>query len=143
MELTESLKNEFIFSLQRLSDSINNVIDTECYDYLQVSEIHKTYIEYCKAFQSIDVFSEVPLNVNIKFPKQINKFFWSGKASEKEVFLFGKYTRRNYSFEKKAKEMFEKIKPNLQLIYHYLKNPKANLNDTYVKKLTELINSKI
>lgn len=101
MELTENLKNEFISSFQRLTTSINNVIDNEYYDYQQVYEIHKTYIEYCKAFQSINCFSSVPLNTKIKFPKQLIKSNWAGKATTKEVFLFGKYRRRNYFFKRR------------------------------------------
>lgn len=83
MELTENIKKEFISSFQRLITSINRVIDNEYYDYQQVNEIYKTYIEYCKAFQSINCYSNVPLNTNIKFPKQIIKSNWAGKATTK------------------------------------------------------------
>ena len=140
MELTENLKNEFISSFQRLTTSINSVIDNEYYDYQQVYEIHKTYIEYCKAFQSINCFSNVPLNTKIKFPKQLIKSNWAGKATTKEVFLFGKYSRRNYFFENKVKEMFEEIKPNLQLISLYLKNDFSS-NEKYKNELIEIINN--
>ena len=126
MELTENIKKEFISSFQRLITSINRVIDNEYYDYQQVNEIYKTYIEYCKAFQSINCYSNVPLNIKIKFPKQIIKSNWAGKATTEEIFLFGKYTRRNYYFEKKVKEMFEEMKPNLQLIYLHLKNDSSS-----------------
>ena len=139
MELTENLKKEFISSFQRLTTSINSVIDNEYYDYQQVYEIHKTYIEYCKAFQSINCYSNVPLNTKIKFPKQIIKSNWAGKATTKEIFLFGKYTRRNYYFEKKVKEMFEEMKPNLQLIYLHLKDDSSS-NEKYKNELIEIIN---
>lgn len=140
MELTENLKDEIISSFQRLTTSINNVIDNEYYDYQQVYEIHKTYIEYCKAFQSINCFSSVPLNTKIKFPKQLIKSNWAGKATTKEVFLFGKYTRRNYFFEKKVKEMFEEMKPNLQLIFLYLKNDFSS-NEKYKNELIRIVNN--
>lgn len=140
MELTENIKKEFISSFQRLITSINRVIDNEYYDYQQVNEIYKTYIEYCKAFQSINCYSNVPLNTKIKFPKQIIKSNWAGKATTKEIFLFGKYTRRNYYFEKKVKAMFEEMKPNLQLIYLHLQNDSSS-NEKYKNELIEIINN--
>lgn len=140
MELTENLRKEFISSFQRLTISINNAIDNEYYDYQQIYEIYKTYIEYCKAFNSIDCFSDVPLNTKIKFPKRLIKSNWAGKATEKEFLLFGKYTRRDYFFEKKVKEMFEEMKPNLQLINLYLKND-FNSNEKYANDLIEIINN--
>lgn len=88
MELTENLKNEFISSFQRLTTSINNVIDNEYYDYQQVYEIHKTYIEYCKAFQSINCFSSVPLNTKIKFPKQLIKSNQIGQVKLRQKKFF-------------------------------------------------------
>lgn len=137
MKLTESLRNDFIASLNRLSNSINKIIDEEYYDDFQISEIHRTYIEYCKALKSVELFSDIPVNFDIKLPKLFIKLNWVGKATITDYFLFGKYTQRNYRFEKKAKAMLEDIKINLQLIYVYLKNNNViqNRNNSYINEL--------
>ena len=137
MKLTESLRNDFIASLNRLSNSINKIIDEEYYDYFQISEIHRTYIEYCKALKSVELFSDIPVNLDIKLPKLFIKLNWVGKVTTKDYFLFGQYTQRNYRFEKKAKTMLEDIKTNLQLIYVYLKNNNViqNRNNSYINEL--------
>jgi len=137
MKLTESLRNDFIASLNRLSNSINKIIDEEYYDYFQISEIHRTYIEYCKALKSVELFSDIPANFDIKLPKLFIKLNWIGKVTITDYFLFGKYTQRNYRFEKKAKAMLEDIKINLQLIYVYLKNNNViqNRNNSYINEL--------
>lgn len=137
MKVTESLRNDFIASLNRLSNSIHKIIDEEYYDYFQISEIHRTYIEYCKALKSIELFSDIPVNLDIQLPKLFIKLNWVGKATIKDYFLFGKFIRRNYRFEKKAKAMLEDIKTNLQLIYVYLKNNNViqNRNNSYVNEL--------
>ena len=141
MELTESLRKEFIASHQRLAASINNVIDNEYYDYQHVYEIYKTYIEYCKAFHSVDDFSDIPLNTGIKFPKRIIKYNWAGKMTADEFFSYHKYAERDYWFEEKIKEMFDVMKPSLQLIYLYIKSQDFNSDEKLKTELIEIINN--
>lgn len=139
MELTEDLKKEFILSLQRLSDTIDDMVDTGCYDYRRVYDIHKTYIEFCKAFLSIDKFGRIPLNMEIKIPRYISKFNWAGSATIKDIFISRRFSKRNYLFEEKTREMFREMNPNLQLIRLYLSNPELNINDSSIKELITTI----
>lgn len=139
MELTEDLKREFIFSLERILNSINSIIDADYYDYLQITEIHKTYIEYCKAFNSIEIFSDIKVNTKIKVPEIKNKIYWSGKMNSLQYILFGRYSWTHHYAKQKTNDMFEEIKPNLKLILYYLKNPDIDSNDTYINELMDII----
>jgi len=139
MKLTPDLKKEFIASLQRLAESINVVIASDYYDYNQLSEIHRTYIEYCKAFVQIDEFSEITLNTEIKFPKLLFKSNWAGNPTLKEYLLFGKYTQRNYWFEGKCKIMLNEISENLELIGFCLRNENLSDGNEVLKILQEKI----
>ncbi len=139
MELTEELKREFIFSLERILNSINNVIETDYYDYFQITEIHKTYIEYCKSFNSIEIFSDIKVNTKIKIPRIKNKFYWSGKMNPTQYILFGRYSWTHHDVKQKTNDMFEEIKTNLKLILYYLKNPDIESNDNYINELMDII----
>lgn len=130
MELTENLKNEFKTSLRRLSNSIQKLIEEDYYDYFELDEIHRTYIEYCKAFKSIDDFADVPLNIEIKFPKTI----FPPYSARKKI-------RRDFFFEKRAKQLLADLIVNLRLADFYLNSDNPSQTNDYVEELKEKISN--
>lgn len=136
MELRDDLRKEIEGKLRTLSESIKNAFKTDNYEYFAMENIHKTYIDFGKELKSLNCFSDLPINLRIKFPTILFKTKRQAPSQDK---LFSAPPEKNIPYEQAIKEMLEDININLELIEFTLNESKNPSSSEYKNKLIEEI----